>query len=366
MLKRSKNSIRKFYLVCYVLAVSSLSLLLAACGSAEYGNGTANAETSPNSALTTMSPAIKSTSAPGKVLSTYNSSHGVALATSWSPDGKRVASVGFDSTVQVWNATSGKLIWQQSLTGTHSVAWSPDGKYVAVGTMVMGGDAGEGLVYVLSATDGERQFISQKHNHGITGVSWSPDSTRIAYGVENGIVEVLDLKNNGRDNKTYHLDAGDLVGAVAFSPDGNWLAWVVTTPGTPKVTVVDIASGEAKSYQEHTDLINAIAWSPDSTRIASVSNDKTVRVWTVTTDETQQVYTGHSDMVLSVSWSSDGKYMVSGSTDKTAQVFNAATGKKLFTFKKHTGSVFSVSWSPDSKRVVSTGEGGTEYVWQAV
>jgi WD40 repeat protein len=300
------------------------------------------------------------------VLLTYNSNHSVVLDTSWSPDGKRIASVGFDSTVQVWDATNGALIWKRTYSGTHYVAWSPDGKYVAVGIMVMGGDGGWGLVYVLNATDGSQQFISQKYSHGIAGVSWSPDSARIAYGVENGIVEVLDLKNNGRDNKTYHLDANDTVGTVAFSPDGNWLAWVETTPSTPNVTVVDIASGETKSYQNLTDTINAIAWSPDSTRIASASNDMTVRIWTVATGETQRVYTGHRDHVLSVSWSPDGKYVVSGSADKTAQVFNAATGKKLFTFKEHTDSVSTVSWAPDSKRVVSAGIGGIAYVWQAV
>jgi len=51
----------------------------------------------------------------------------------WSPDGKRIASAGDDSTVQVWNASNGSYLFSY----THHngsvmcVAWSPDGMRIA-------------------------------------------------------------------------------------------------------------------------------------------------------------------------------------------------------------------------------------------
>ncbi len=54
----------------------------------------------------------------------------------WSPDGKRIASGSYDSTVQVWNATDGSnvYIYKGHPDSVDSVVWSPDGKRIASGS----------------------------------------------------------------------------------------------------------------------------------------------------------------------------------------------------------------------------------------
>ncbi|WP_274532218.1 WD40 repeat domain-containing protein [Ktedonobacter racemifer] len=300
-------------------------------------------------------------------MATFTGHNDVVLAASWSLDGKRIASVGFDGAVRVWNASTGTELWKRAFPGTHEVAYSPDGQYVAVGTYVGGGDAGSGLVYILNAASGQTSFISQKYDHGITGLSWSPDSSAIAYSVENGTIQILDIKTNGRNNKVYRLAASDTVGAVAWSPNGKFLAWAVTTPGNPQVQVINISVGHTMyNYHEHSDLINAIAWSPDSQKIATASNDKTVRIWDSASGTTQRVYQEHTGEVVTVSWSKDGAYLASGSTDKTVHVFSATTGITSLVYRGHTGSVFGVVWSPEGKRIASAGADLVVRVWQAI
>jgi WD40 repeat protein len=50
-------------------------------------------------------------------------------------------------------------------------------------------------------------------------------------------------------------------------------------------------------YQGHSDAVSAVAWSPDGNYIASGSWDHTVQVWYARTGETIHVYRGHSEFV---------------------------------------------------------------------
>jgi WD40 repeat protein len=62
---------------------------------------------------------------------------------------------------------------------------------------------------------------------------------------------------------------------------------------------------------------------------------------------------GHTGYVYQAVYSPDGKRMASGSEDRTVKVWDAQTGRELLTFKGHTAPVNSVAISPDGTRVAS-------------
>ena len=65
-----------------------------------------------------------------------------------------------------------------------------------------------------------------------------------------------------------------------------------------------------------------MSFSPDGTKVASGSEDKTVKLWDVTSGECLQTLEGHSDRpVYSVSFSPDGTKVASGSWDKTIKIW---------------------------------------------
>jgi len=64
-----------------------------------------------------------------------------------------------------------------------------------------------------------------------------------------------------------------------------------------------------------------VAWSPNGNRLATGSEDNTVKVWDAEAGKELLSLTGHSDAVLSVAWSPDGRRLATGSKDDTVQVY---------------------------------------------
>jgi WD40 repeat protein/serine/threonine protein kinase len=77
----------------------------------------------------------------------------------------------------------------------------------------------------------------------------------------------------------------------------------------------------------------------------------------------------HSDEALCVVFSPDGKRLASGSEDRTVKVWDAQTGQELLTFKADTtggAGVRSLAFSPDGKGLAGANEGpGNAKVWDA-
>ena len=65
--------------------------------------------------------------------------------------------------------------------------------------------------------------------------------------------------------------------AVAFSPDGSWLA---SAASDHIITLWDVEQGTLlQNLSGHTGPVAFVTFSPDGSLLASSSNDETVRLW---------------------------------------------------------------------------------------
>ena len=146
----------------------------------------------------------------------------------WSPDGKTLASGSRDSTVRIWDASSGKLL--RTLEGhtslVQSVGWSPDGKALASGSS-------DDTVRIWGAPSGKLLRTLKGHTDYVRSVGWSPNGNTLASGSSDKTVRIWD------------------------APSGKLL----------------------RTLEGHTDDVRSVGWSPDGKTLASGSDDKTVRIW---------------------------------------------------------------------------------------
>jgi WD40 repeat protein len=199
----------------------------------------------------------------------------------------------------------------------------------------------------------------------VGSVAFSPDGHRIASGSYDHTVRMWDTAT-GQPVGPPITDHTGPVYSVAFSPDGHL---IVSGSQDKTVRVWDTATRKpvGQPLTGHTDAVWSVAFSPDGHRIVSGSGDKTVRVWDVATGQPIGApLTGHAEAVSSVAFSPDGKRIASGGADKTVRVWDAVTGQPVGQpLTCHTDMVSSVAFSPDGKRIASGGADHTVRVWDA-
>ncbi|GKT45992.1 vegetative incompatibility protein HET-E-1 [Colletotrichum spaethianum] len=272
-------------------------------------------------------------------------------------NGTQIASASSDSTIKVWDSTTGQCL--QTLKGrssaVNSVAFSGDGTQLASASV-------DKTIKVWDIATGQCFQTLMGHSQVVNSAEFSGNRMLLASTSVDKTVKVWDIAT-GQCLQTLRGHSS-VVNSVAFSGDGTQIA---SASSDKTIKVWDSVTGHCiQTLEGHSQVVGSVAFSSDSVLLASASADETVKVWDSATGQCLQTLNGHNDMVWSVAFSGNGTLLASASADTTVKVWDSATGQCLQTLRGHRSNVWSVAFLDDSTLLASASADETIKVWDSV
>lgn len=322
-------------------------------------------------------------------------------AVAYSPNGKYIATAGWDNTVRLWDAQTGAGLQVLRAHTNHvmGVEFSPDGKYMA--------SASSDKTVRIWDTDNWQEIArltGASVRPGAYHVAFNRDSRFIVVAADTHVVICNWTTADGLKNPlSLTLPKGTRTFYAEFSPDGQS---VVTASQDSIARIWDWQSAEGRSrpaqvFHGHTGAVRSASFSPDSTRVVTASEgglnlqgnpedtsgdskgdpkaeakktaklvdvdeDWTARIWRVSDAQELDAFRGHTGPVYNAAFSPDGRYVATASRDDSAQIWDTTTtaDTPFVILRGHDKWVFDVAFSPDGLYVVTASEDATARIWQ--
>ncbi|CAE8657986.1 unnamed protein product, partial [Polarella glacialis] len=266
----------------------------------------------------------------------------------WSPCGRLIAAAGYRGHLYVIEASSGRV----QLEVPHGnvirmVAWSPDGSQIAtVGA--------EGKLRVVDVGRGIVLQVVQLSSEAALCVDWAPCGTKVATGSDDYVLRVVGVATGSVE---LEVRTGGWVDFALWSPTG---ATIAVASDDNKLRFISLlnnsSSNNNNSYSNnnnicgtvaHSGRLRRIAWSPRGDLVATVCDDRCLRVCEGESSPRTITTTAAT------------------ATATTATAATTATLGRIVSESWQESALVALAWSPSGRKVAIGSEGGSVHIVDA-
>lgn len=274
------------------------------------------------------------------------------------PDGANLFDGGADGRLCVWDTVSGVSMRAPFVFDTRVLS-------VAVrknGDCLVGCD--NGTIFVCDVVTGALRSITCSSAEPIRAIS--PNGQ---YFAAMGAVSILGGSvSDVTGARVFDVIRGEVVAELAFSVSALCFSndGVLVACASGRATVWQIVPQVKLQEFVDTDAALALSFSPDSKLLVCGGVDRVVRVFHVAQSRLSKAVAelrGHSDFVSCLRFSESGKRLASGSNDKSVRVWDASSWALLAVLQGPSSAVSSVCFIRDENRVACGSGDGTARIW---
>jgi WD40 repeat protein len=304
------------------------------------------------------------------------------------PDGRCLVTLGWDHTLRVWDAASGREL--RAIRGNERFygcfAVSPDGS-----TLATGESPGRVRLWDLATGRELRRLPEEKCD--FWGLAFAPDGRSIAsWDAHAAAVLLWDTAGDRPPRRI--VSPGRGVAGVSFSPDGRLLAAAVRdvnaranrAPGDPApdgaVVFWEAATGrQARRVDLPGDWPSCIAFAPGGRLVAVGMEDGPTRLIDPANGAERVLPGTREERVMCLAFSPDGSTLATGTGNESCGgrgpnggavppgrifLWDVASGRELRHIPAHHQAVNDLSFAPDGKYLASVGEEPFVRLWGPV
>lgn len=300
--------------------------------------------------------------ASGERLHTLNGHGRHVRAVSFNADGTLLAGCGNDGSVRLWDAATGRLA--QRLQG------SPDGLITLESgvfspahpaQLVTVGNAGRLRVFDIDAATAEREITVD--SAPVWAIAYDPTARYIATANDDDTV-TLWTRETGGEHAVCAEHRGR-VRSIAFDAAG---ARMATGCDDGHIRLWDVASGElletlSDPVRESAGGHRVYGVAFHEERLASISWDGTVRIWSLTGGPPLHRLDLHRGRLWCVAVDPVSGTLATAGDDLVVRLWDIASGRHLHTLHGHRNRVRSLAFAPSGRLLASAGNDGSIMLW---